>query len=559
MRNGGIQIRISDLLFILQKRWKTILALTVLGLVFGLALSGMTYVQTSFQTFSIGGSCAITTQNAEGRYINGSSAANNNDFHLAEDMVDAVRYVLRSDKVLNAVINNQALLGVTVDDLRSNLTIEQYKETQILEITLTWRTPAEGLEIWNALFSVANQELPRVLQLGSLALLDQAEASMVGMGGTSSLKMWILLTALGFAVGVGVALMELLVHPTLNNVRDVETMLGLETLAVVPQDNRFFRKNGSLLSIEGADASEVVQSYSAAAYILRNRLGTKEEHHCLFVTSADTQEGKTSAAAHLAVQLSDMEHRTLLIDFNPRNPGLGSLFLSEVDYAHSLNALYRGEATTEEAVTHLTGYLDLLPTVLEHTPIPMDSTVEELILQLTERYEYVIIDAAPVGQVSDTLSLNRVASAAVFVVGYDTATIPDIQASLEKLDKSGIRVVGCIVNGVSRGKSGGKREDLPKAIRKKTAPREETFPAPAERDLIEEMKAPAAPAPSPAPVPKAAPARPRNIMDDLISEPVRPDGDEDVMSALFQMGITPEAPKADSAADASTGDKTDPA
>lgn len=66
MRNGGIQIRVSDMLFILKKRWKTIVGLTLLGLVFGFVLSGMTYVQTSFQTFEITGSFAATTRNGEG-------------------------------------------------------------------------------------------------------------------------------------------------------------------------------------------------------------------------------------------------------------------------------------------------------------------------------------------------------------------------------------------------------------------------------------------------------------------------------------------------------------
>lgn len=539
MRNGGIQIRVSDMLFILKKRWKTIAGLTLLGLVFGFVLSGMTYVQTSFQTYEVTGSFAITTRNTEGRYINGSLAATNNDYHLAEDMVDAVRYIILSDKVLGQVITDQELLGVTVGQLRQNLTVEQYKDTQILEVTLTWRTPAEGLEIWNALHAAANAQIPGTLMLGSLQLIDQAEAAMVGVGGSSSLQLWMLLALLGFAAGVGIALMELLVHPTINNVRDVETVLGLETIGVIPQDNRFFRQHGSILSQEGA-ASEVVQSYSAAAYILRNRLGTKEKHHCFYVTSADAREGKTSAAANLAVQLSDMEHRTLLIDFNTRNPGLGALFLPEVDYAHSLNALYRGEATMEEAVTTLTGYLDLLPTVLEHTPIPMDSTVEELFRQLTEKYEYVIIDAGPVGQLSDTLSLNRVASAVLFVVGYDSATVPDIQASLEKLDKSGIRVVGCIVNGVSRGKA--RRDDTPAPRRKKAAAPAEPFAPPAEPQLIDELKSPEAPADAPeAKRPArssaaAAPARPRNVMDDLLaqSEDTAASAD-DVISTLMGM------------------------
>ena len=106
MRNGGIQIRISDMLFILKKRWKTIAGLTLLGLMFGFLLSGMTYVQTTFQTFEIKGSFAIATTNDEGRYINGTMTATNNDYHLAEDMVDAVRYVILSDKVIDAAVES---------------------------------------------------------------------------------------------------------------------------------------------------------------------------------------------------------------------------------------------------------------------------------------------------------------------------------------------------------------------------------------------------------------------------------------------------------------------
>lgn len=528
------------MLFILQKRWKTIAGLTLLGLLFGFVLSGMTYVQTALHTYEVNGSFAVTTQNSQGKYINGSTSANNNDYHLAEDMVDAVRYIMLSDQVMNRVIQSQELLGVTVDQLRSSLTIEQHNKTQIMEMTLAWRTPAEGLEIWNAIVGAANQEIPRILQLGSLATINTAEATMVGVGGTNSLQLWALLAILGFGAGVGLAMMELLVHPTLNNVRDVENVLGLETIGVIPHDSRAFRNQGSLLSQDTSKFSEVTQSYSAAAYILRNRIGTKDKHHCFYVTSATAREGKTSVAANLALQMSDMEHRTLLIDFNIRAPRLGTLFLSDVDYAHSLNALYRGDATIEEAVTTLTGHLDLLPTVLEHTPLPMDSTIEELIRQLSEKYEYVVIDAGSVGQISDTLSLNRVANSVLFVVGHDSATIPEIQSSLEKLDKSGIRVIGCVVNGVQRSKNSTRRSDIhhDKPRKQKTAAKVDSFTAAkSQPDLIDELKKPVQPEPAAVELPvQAAPAR--NIMDDLMTQSSGSSNtrsDDDVMSALLDM------------------------
>ena len=232
---------------------------------------------------------------------------------------------------------------------------------------------------------------------------------------------------------------------------------------------------------EDIGSSVAAQNFSAAAYILRNRLGTKEEHHCFYVTSAVLGEGRTTVAANLAIQLSDMEHRVLLIDFDTRNPRLGALFLSSVDYAHSLNALYRGDAAEDEAITTLSGYLDLLPAVLEHNAISVDSTLIELVDRLKQNYEYVILDAPPVGVVSGTLSLNQITNNVLFVVGYDISTMPEIQSSLEKLDKSGTRVLGCVVNNVVTGGALGMKQtadDYKKNISKKARAKkqkEETF------------------------------------------------------------------------------------
>lgn len=582
MRNGGIQIRVSDVLFALQKRWKIIISLTFVGLVFGLMLSAMTYVESSLQSFSVAGSYVITTRNPDGSYINSASHAGNNDFHLAEDMADAVTYILRSDRVLNEIINREELLGVTADDIRGALTVNRYGSTQIMEMALEWHNSDEGLAIWSGIVEIAGALLPELLQMGSLEILNPPEARALGVGGVGT-KIWMFLAVLGFAAGLGYAMMELLMHPTLNNVKDVETMFGLETIGTIPRDNAYFRRKTSMLVENEPGSSEIVQNYSAAAYILRNRLGTRDKHHCFYVTSATAQEGKSTVAANLAIQLSDMEHKTLLVDFDTRNPSLGTLFLENVDYAHSLNALYRGESNEADAITTLTGYLDLLPMVLEHNPISMDGMVVELIQRLTEKYEYVILDASPVGMVSDTLSLNQVANTVLYVVGYDKATIPEIQSSLEKLDKSGIRVLGCIINGVmtnrglmqgggdSRKRRGGKGRKPAGA--QKPAQRFEgeagaSGPAPVDglvkvprgasarsgaekpsgggakkrRGLFGRRRAgdDAAAAPEPEARERVSmPAPPKNIFEDLMAEDAREDAlsDQDTAQALYRMGI----------------------
>lgn len=460
MQTNGIQLRIGDMLFAIQKRWKLIMTLTFVGMVMGLLLSAVSYVQSSMQNHEITGSFAIITKPEAGTYLNGASSPGQLDFTLGEDMVDAVTYLMKSDRVLDQVINEQQLLGVGIEDLRDNLSIRQFNATQILEMTLAWSDDTEGLGIWNAVIAITNQLLPEILQMGRLVMINMATSEVVGVS-TIGKTVWVILAMLGFCTGVGFALMEVLMHPTLTNAKDVESVLGLETMGLIPRDDAHFQRESSLL-VEDDNSVEIIQGFSAAAYILRNRLGMKEQHHCFYVTSTTNREGRSSVAANLAIQLSDMEHRTLLIDFDTRNPSLGSLFLDHVDYSNSLNALYRGDANEVEAITTLTGYLDILPTVLEHNAISMDSTVISLINKLSEKYEYIILDAPPVGKESDTLSLNQVANTVLYVVGYDMATIPDIQASLEKLDKSGIRVLGCIVNGVQNNR--GRNKDEQKRI-----------------------------------------------------------------------------------------------
>ena len=468
-QSSGIRVRVSDLLFALQKRWMVIVALSLLGLTFGLILSAMTVIQSSYQTFNISGSFAVTSKNVNGKYVGGYDVPNINDFHLAEDMVDAVRYVIRSDHVLGEVINRNELLGYSIPQLRNAITVTQYNTTQILEMKIIWRNAEEGVALWNSIIECASDILPETLQLGSLAAINEPQAEQIGVVGGGNNKV-VLLTLLGFAAGVGFAVIELLMHPTLNNVRDVETVFGLETIGIIPRDPDYYKHKGSIMTQEDIGSSVAAQNFSAAAYILRNRLGTKEDHHCFYVTSAVLGEGRTTVAANLAIQLSDMEHRVLLIDFDTRNPRLGALFLSSVDYAHSLNALYRGDAAEDEAITTLSGYLDLLPAVLEHNAISVDSTLIELVDKLKQNYEYVILDAPPVGVVSGTLSLNQITNNVLFVVGYDISTMPEIQSSLEKLDKSGTRVLGCVVNNVVTGGALGVKQtadDYKKNISKK--------------------------------------------------------------------------------------------
>ena len=448
MTNNGIQLRVGDMIYAIRKRWKLIALLTILGLGFGIILSGVNYLQGSMtKNYVVTGSVTLTSQAESGEFSNkGTTIPGIDDIRMAEEIMESVIYIIRSEKVLNAAINNLELIGITNRDISSNMRVNRYNETLIIEFSLTWRNAEEAIEILNAVLEAAQKEIYALYGMGRLSTVNEPTSRYL-VGGSINAPIWGYMLVLGFAGGVGIAILELLMRPTLINLRDVESSFGLETIGVIPRDNVYFRMKRSLLVEDEGNLSEIEQNFSAAAYILRNRLGTRAAHKCFYVTSARAGEGKTTVAANLAIQLSDMEQKVLLMDLNTRNPNIGGLFLESVDYNRSMNALYRGEATAEDCITTLTGYLDILPMVLEHHPIPMDGTVFDLIKSLQERYDYIIMDTAPVGEFSDTLSLNEVASTVLFVIGFDTSTMQEIKESIDKMDKSGIRVLGCVVNG----------------------------------------------------------------------------------------------------------------
>lgn len=443
------QIRMSDVLFAMRKRIVLIAIAGAVGLVLGIVLGVVSYLRGEMsKQYLITTSIAVTSQSADGLFISNMQNPNSTDIHLAEDMVDAVIYVIRSDRTLNAAIEKLDLIGVSIKDIYSNLKVSQYNETQIVELNLYWRSAQEGISILTAINQVVAPILIDTLKIGGVSVINEPKSKYI-IGGSLNTSAWVLMALVGVMMGVGLAVLEMLIRPTLLNTRDVERQLGLELLGEIPSRSSYFRKKRNLLFWADEEDSDpvVLDNFAAIAHMIqwqfRNARST-----CLSVTSASQNEGKTTIISYLAVMLAGMGTRVLLVDLDTRSPHLGGMFLTKPDYSHSLNALYRGETDIEDAVTHLTGTLDILPTLLETRPLPLDEAMCALINRLKADYDIVLIDTAPVGQVAETMSLSHVLDTMIFVVRFDGASMSQIREALFRIQKSGKRVLGCIVNDV---------------------------------------------------------------------------------------------------------------
>lgn len=443
------RLRISDMLYAIRKRITLIVILAVIGLGVGILLGTVSYLRGEMsKQYLITTSIAVTSQNASGMFTSDMLNPNSTDIHLAEDMVDAVIYVIRSDRTLNEAVEKLNLIGVSAKDIYSNLKVNQYNSTQIVELNLYWRSAQEGISILTAINQVLPDILISTLKIGSVSVINEPRSKYI-IGGSLNASIWFVMAMLGAMLGVGLAILEMLIRPTLLNTRDVERQLGLELLGEIPERKRYFRRKRNLILWEDEEENDpVVQdNFMAIAHILQWQFRNRK-HASVAFTSASQNEGKTTIIAYLAVMLAGLGMRVLLLDLDTRNPRLGGLFLEKVDYSHSLNALYRGETDAQEAVTHLTGTLDILPTLLEGKPLPIDEAMCALIDSMKADYDLVLLDTAPVGQVAETMSLSQVLDAILLVVRFDGASMNQIRETLYRIEKSGRTVMGCIVNSV---------------------------------------------------------------------------------------------------------------
>lgn len=451
-RTGGQELRIKEVLYVLLKRRNWLVLCGIVGLVFGLSFSVLSYVQSqAIKQYTIKTSIALTSQSQSGLFSKQSRDPDSVDFHLAEDMVDAAVYILKSDTMLNQIIEEVNLLGVAPRDIYNSMSMEQYRETQIVLVNLYWENASEGVKILEAMNELAPTLLLHTLQLGSVTVINNPTARFVIGGNLNLVRNIALGIVVGVMMGAALAVLDLILRPTLLTVSDVEKRLRIPALGTIAEHTGETSVLTELLRREDGAASRSVlaDSFLALAYTLKRRLG-EQEHPCVLLTSADRGEGKTVITACLAAALSKIGVRVLAADFDFRNPMLAGLFFRQLDPVHSINALYQGRTVPADAVVPVNGTLDILPALLEQNPLQLNGAAMDLIRLLREEYDVILLDTPPVGQIADTMGLNELTNQALFVIQYDAVTQVELKAALSRLQSVEIGVTGGVVNRVRR-------------------------------------------------------------------------------------------------------------
>ena len=186
----------------------------------------------------------------------------------------------------------------------------------------------------------------------------------------------------------------------------------------------------------------------------------QEHDQVILFTSSTSGEGKTFLAANLAVSFALLGKRVVLCGLDIRKPALGRLFGLKDRTTGVSQLLVKDVVTDTDLRTTLcpsgvNENLDLLlagPTPPNPTELLARENLHEIIEMLKQQYDYVILDTAPVGLVSDTLQIARYANVNCYVCRADYTPKTNIGLLNTLAEEEKLKNVCLILNGVDMSK-----------------------------------------------------------------------------------------------------------
>jgi tyrosine-protein kinase Etk/Wzc len=174
----------------------------------------------------------------------------------------------------------------------------------------------------------------------------------------------------------------------------------------------------------------------------------------ILITSSMAAEGKTFTAINLASVYSLMNKKTLLVGFDLRRPQI----CNEVGISNDkgISSWLIGGDKLENLIKKTKfNNLDLLPSG-EIPPNPAElitfEKTAELFVELRKMYDYIIIDSAPIGTVSDSLTLAALADATLILVRHGKTISPLLTNTIAEVQANGIKGISLLVNDIKYGK-----------------------------------------------------------------------------------------------------------
>jgi polysaccharide biosynthesis transport protein len=280
----------------------------------------------------------------------------------------------------------------------------------------------------------------------SVTIMEEASAAQPDRLGR--MKGLMLAAFLGLAAGLGMLFFLERLDDRVMSFLEMQELFDEEILAQIPREKRD-RKTKLLSLLKPEDARH---SFVEAFRSLRSSLLFVPEPRprTLLITSSIPNDGKSTAAANLAVTMANAGSKVLLIDGDLRKgeqhgnfnlaaePGLSDLLAKGLEPSGLIkpSAIRNLFILTRGAITHNSSELFL------------KESVDKLLKDMAAQYDYILVDSPPVMAADDVCCLAPHVDGVLFLVRAEHTSARVARAALNVLYQRKIRLLGLVLNAV---------------------------------------------------------------------------------------------------------------
>lgn len=167
------------------------------------------------------------------------------------------------------------------------------------------------------------------------------------------------------------------------------------------------------------------------------------------ITSSMPDEGKSTVSANLAVVISQTKERVLLIDCDMRSPTLHRFFSAKG--IPGLSEVLAGMKEVDEVMVSIgSTTLKLIPAgTIPPNPAELlgSAKMSQLIDELSEHFDYILLDTPPMHAVSDALNLVNKVDGYIVLAQEGVTEHKHVRRTLDSLEFANAKVLGLILNG----------------------------------------------------------------------------------------------------------------
>ena len=261
-------------------------------------------------------------------------------------------------------------------------------------------------------------------------------------------KLLFICFVLGLMVPAGILYIYLLFNDKVDDTKEYERRIKAPLLGQIITNSR-----NAHIAIHEGESTVSAELFRLIRTNLRYVLPADVKSPVMLVTSCINGEGKSYISSNTALSLAILGKKVCLVGLDIRKPMLADYFglptRGQLTYYLSDNDVLVDDIIVPSG-EHKN--LDIIPCgMIPPNPSELLQTkrLDDLFAELRKRYDYILVDTAPVALVSDTYLLDRISDMTIFVSRYKYTPSEMIDYINNVVENGRLKHIACVLNGVS--------------------------------------------------------------------------------------------------------------